>query len=281
VIRSCTDHGRQLTIVAAVAITLLASAVGRSDDESGALDLLAEWLTGSFSNAAQSAEDPEFFDVTLEIVRIWPLRTDGHWLYVEQAVREYRDRPYRQRVYRARELAPGLLQIAIFNLPDPTAAVGAWQLEAPLADLAPDNLTERDGCDILLRRRDESFVGSTLAQLCPSTLRGASLATSEVLVTPEGMVSWDRGFNAEGEQVWGSARGGYVFDRIIDDSEAVSEAPSGPESESEAETGTEAGTEAEPGAASGAGADGPHGSGSENSARENQDVPTATITGHS
>ena len=28
------------------------------------------------------------------------------------------------------------------------------------------------------------------------------------------LVSWDRGWNAEHEQVWGSEKGGYIFDKI-------------------------------------------------------------------
>jgi CpeT protein len=78
----------------------------------------------------------------------------------------------------------------------------AWRREAPLADLGPDDLTEREGCTIyLLQRADGAFEGSTLGRLCTSTLRGATWATSEVVITADGMVSWDRGWNDDGEQV--------------------------------------------------------------------------------
>lgn len=48
------------------------------------LALLASWMTGSFSSGAQAAADSSYFDVRLQMVRIWPHRNDGYWLYVEQ-----------------------------------------------------------------------------------------------------------------------------------------------------------------------------------------------------
>lgn len=211
-----------IAAIAAGAILLLTPIVGADDDDGDALDTLATWMTGSFSSAAQAAEDPEFFDISLHMAQIWSDRTDGRWLYVEQAVAEHQDRPYRQRVYRLRELVPGLFESRVYTLPDPTAVIGAWREEAPLAELEPSALEERDGCEILLRIRGETFAGSTLASLCSSGLRGASYATSEVLVTPDGLISWDRGFAADGSQVWGATTGGYVFDRIVDDPASAS-----------------------------------------------------------
>jgi hypothetical protein len=49
---------------------------------------------------------------------------------------------------------------------------------------------------------------------CGSTLNGASYATSEVLLESTLLLSWDRGFDARDQQVWGATAGGYVFDRL-------------------------------------------------------------------
>ncbi len=35
--------------------------------------------------------------------------------------------------------------------------------------------------------------------------------TSEVVLSSDRMVSWDRGWDAEGKQAWGAEKGGYVF----------------------------------------------------------------------
>jgi len=190
---------------------LLAPVAVAADSE---LEQLSQWMTGAFSSEAQSLEDPEFRHIVLHMARIWPDRQDGVWLYVEQAVAESADQPYRQRVYYLRRVGEDLFGSSVYTFDEPLARAGAWQLESPLADLGPADLTERDGCTIyLVRRADGAFEGSTLGRLCTSNLGGATWASSEVVITTEGMVSWDRGWNDAGAQVWGAEKAGYRFDR--------------------------------------------------------------------
>ena len=233
---SARNHPIVLSLITAAGIVLFTPFVCSGENESEDLDDLAAWMAGTFSSAVQAAEDPGFFAVNLHMAPIWSDRSDGRWLYFEQAVSEEPHRPYRQRVYRLVELLPGLFEAQVFTLPDPGAVIGVWISDAPLAELSPDDLEVRDGCAILLRRRGDSFVGSTLASLCSGTLRGAAYFTSEVIVTPDGIVSWDRGFADDGSQVWGSIYGGYVFDRIVAEDPAS-------ESEVETEAGTESASE--------------------------------------
>ena len=58
--------------------------------------------------------------------------------------------------------------------------------------------------------------GRTLGDLCKSTLRGAAYATSVVSIGRAALVSWDRGFDESGKQVWGAVKSGYVFEKIAD-----------------------------------------------------------------
>lgn len=174
-------------------------------------------LTGSFSSAEQAAADPENFrDIRLRSARIWPSREDGVWLYVEQASASALDRPYRQRVYRLTAEGGGVVRSRVFTLPgDPLRFVGAWRDPALLEGLAPEMLSLRDGCDVVLERVGPGrFRGSTEGTGCASELRGASYATSIVEAWPDRLETWDRGFDASGAQVWGSTAGGYVFRRV-------------------------------------------------------------------
>ncbi len=174
--------------------------------------VVAGWLSGSFSSRAQAESDDRFRDVTLEVAPIWPARDDGPWLYVEQALAEQPDRPYRQRIYRLSAPTPGVVISDIFSIPEPRAAVGAWQNPARLNALTPDDLTPLAGCSVRLERAGQGeYAGSTGSQTCPSTVQGASYATSEVRLTPDRLESWDRGFDARGRQVWGSEAGPYIF----------------------------------------------------------------------
>ncbi|MEM7083071.1 MAG: chromophore lyase CpcT/CpeT [Pseudomonadota bacterium] len=183
-------------------------------DAEDRLNELGALMIGSFSSAKQAATDSQYFDIRLEMVRIWADRTDGIWLYVEQAAASALDRPYRQRVYQVTG-DDNDWQSAVFELPEPLQYAGAWKNVAAFERLSPDALSLRTGCAVFLTRpaRDH-FEGSTRANDCLSSLRGASYATSEVVITPEGITSWDRGYDAEGVQVWGAVVGPYRFDRL-------------------------------------------------------------------
>ena len=174
---------------------------------------LTRYMTGSFSSAEQAAQDTAFLDIRLETWPIWEDRDDGIWLYVEQADAEALDTPYRQRVYRLTAGADGTFLSTIYSLPgDPLRFAGAWRNQEPLGEITPDSLVEREGCAVVLRREPGGdFVGSTVERACPSDLRGASYATTEVRVSEGELLSWDRGFDEEDRQVWGSRAGGYLF----------------------------------------------------------------------
>ena len=64
-----------------------------------ALRALATAMTGNFTSAEQAKADPDFKVIHLHIAPIWTERTDGPWLYMEQAAASSLDKPYRQRIY--------------------------------------------------------------------------------------------------------------------------------------------------------------------------------------
>ena len=168
-------------------------------------------------NAAQAKAEPDdYFDIQLVMVPIWTDRTDGRWLYVEQAAANSTDRPYRQRVYRLAREDEETLRSDVFTLPgDPLEYAGCWRKGTPLAEIGPADLAQRDGCSIiLLRTGPERYAGGTVGEGCESSLRGAAYATSDVIVTPTRLVSWDQGWDESGKQVWGATEGGYIFEKV-------------------------------------------------------------------
>jgi hypothetical protein len=173
---------------------------------------LREWMSGSFSSTIQAQSDTSYFDIRLEMTPIWTSRTDGCWLYVEQATAAKLDRPYRQRVYRLSRINETTIQSEVFTLQEPLRFAGAWKEPKKFNPFTPDSLSKKDGCAIILRLSgDTAFVGSTVGRECPSDLRGAVYATSEVVITSTYLFSWDRGFDSTRVQVWGATKGGYRF----------------------------------------------------------------------
>jgi CpeT protein len=189
----------------------------RAAEPQSDLESLVDWMTGSFSSAAQRVADPEnYANVRLHMAPIWADRKDGPWLYVEQAIVGRADRPYRQRVYHLVAHPDGSIESVVYTLPGDTLRyTGAWQRPDLLANLTPDDLTLRRGCSTFLRRdADGTFVGGTIGKDCESNLHGAAYATSQARITATEMFSWDRGFDADGQQVWGPTEGGYVFRKL-------------------------------------------------------------------
>jgi CpeT protein len=181
-------------------------------------DQLVSWMTGSFSSAAQAERDDQYFDIRLQMVRIWPdLGSDQAWLYVEQATASALDRPYRQRVYRVRPIADGSYESAVYELPaDPQAFAGWWKTPELFDRLNPEDLTELSGCTVTVRFDEQSgsFRGGTEQGTCASSLRGAAYVMSEATITPDMLLTWDRGYDSAGRQVWGATDGGYEFVRV-------------------------------------------------------------------
>mgnify|MGYP003415299802 FL=1 len=180
---------------------------------------LLAYMTGSFSSEAQSKADSNFYDIRLHMVEIQMGNEAGNWLYVEQAMGSAQDKPYRQRVYQVVEITLGIYESRVYEFENPLQYAGGWNDASKLSNLTFDKLILRDGCSITLKYEHElvgdininRFVGSTGATSCPSSLRGASYATSEVVITDEQLLSWDRGWDVNGKQVWGAETGGYIF----------------------------------------------------------------------
>lgn len=179
------------------------------------LQQLAGYMTGSFSSAQQAAADTNFMDISLHMARIWTDRKDGIWLYVEQASAEKPDEPYRQRIYRLTEDVPGVFESKVFEIEDPGRFIGAWKSPEKMEVLHSDLLIERVGCSLfLVKNPDQSYSGFTRGKECVSSHRGAAYAVSIAFINRLEMVTWERGFNNDGKQVWGSEHGGYVFKKV-------------------------------------------------------------------
>jgi hypothetical protein len=198
---------------AGFAATILVCALACAAPRAPSLEHLAGCLQGSFDNAEQAVADRENFqDIRLEIVRIWPERTDGIWLYVEQAEAASLERPYRQRVLHLTALPDGRFLSSTSTFENPLRFAVAWKQPSRFLALRPEDLETRPGCDVVLTAEDHGvYRGGTTAKACASRLRGASYATTEVTVADRTMTSWDRGYDAQDRRVWGPVRGGYVF----------------------------------------------------------------------
>lgn len=182
-----------------------------AQDVKPSLGLLKQYMVGSYSSAAQAARDTSYFNIELEMVRIWLKEKEGIWLYVEQATAARKDKPYRQRIYHLTQQDDSTFVSRVCTLDSMHLFMGAYRDIARFGALKPADAKVLPGCDLVLHWRNGHFAGSTHERDCINAWGKATYATSEVVITPERMVSWDRGYNDAGEQVWGAEKGGYEF----------------------------------------------------------------------
>jgi len=175
---------------------------------------LKELMTGSFTSEKQAEADSSYFNISLHMYPIWT-KDSADWLYVEQALFEKQEKPYRQRVYKLEVMAENIYKSKVFKLKNDSIFIGKWKNTGFFNQFDQSILDEKTGCEVILMRiGSNEYQGSTSAENCKSSLRGAAYATSQVNVKPGVVESWDQGFDADGNQVWGATQGGYVFEKI-------------------------------------------------------------------
>jgi hypothetical protein len=182
--------------------------------------LLADYAThatGRFSSAAQHRADSAYDEVEAHVVRIWPERTDGIWLYQEQAILTgvapgAAPRPYFQRVGHVTAAADGTLRRDNYTIKEALRFTGLGRAGYGGPMPTPGDLGPA-GCHNILEYVSAGFwTGRT--EDCANSHRGASRMISRAILARDRFVNWDRGIDAEGAHVWGPRTGGYVFDRL-------------------------------------------------------------------
>ncbi|WP_299571600.1 chromophore lyase CpcT/CpeT [uncultured Shewanella sp.] len=206
--KTSITHIALTTALSALALVPITSQATEQDKQA----LLLEWMQGHFDSQQQSIDDKDFYNIHLNMVQIWP-KDNSTWLYVEQAAATHLNKPYRQRVYEVTALSDTKFASKVYTFENDKRFAGAYKNEAPLNELTPSDLTEKAGCTVFLTwsEAEQHFAGSTDEKTCLSQLRGATYATSEVTVTKDSILSWDRGYDSEDKQVWGAEKAGYIF----------------------------------------------------------------------
>lgn len=202
---------KKLSILTVVICSFLSASSQEKVDDRDLLELRGR-MVGAFTSELQAKSDSDYYNIHLHMAPIWERSEDGYWLYVEQAVATALKRPYRQRIYHLYRQDDLTLVSKVYELNAPMRFAGAYSNPELLNGITKDSLVDRQGCAIFLKKNKEgNFFGSTPGKDCLSNLRGATYATSEVVIHQEKLVSWDRGWDKEDKQVWGAEKGGYEF----------------------------------------------------------------------
>ncbi|WP_299361077.1 chromophore lyase CpcT/CpeT [Winogradskyella sp.] len=170
-------------------------------------------MQGSFNSSAQADADSTYYNISLHMYPIW--EDQGHFLYVEQALNSMQNRPYRQRIYEVKRVSDSTFSSAVYTLDVDSLWIGKWKTPSAFDSISLKDIALKEGCEVILKRVSKKhFMGKTGDTTCVSTMRGASFARSEVEILADKVISWDRGFDADGNYVWGAEKGPYVFNKL-------------------------------------------------------------------
>jgi hypothetical protein len=131
------------------------------------------------------------------------------YLYQEQAMSKELTKPYRQRIL---ELTYRPLSQTVrsrsFRLRQSESQVNFCDRGDRILQLSdfPEVV-----CSVFLKENSQGFAGTTPADGCPTQARGAALIRNRIDLHGLGMDTWDRGFDAKGQQIWGAKTEAYKF----------------------------------------------------------------------
>lgn len=177
---------------------------------------LANWMVGSFSsqNQADSSSDVYHVDVRVHLAQVWKERTDGYWVYIEQAYADDLNRPYRKRIYHLFE-ENGVLKDLIYALPSGLNFTGQWANPEFFDVVTPEDLTEKIGCglDFVFIEDKNWFFTQTIGKGCTASIPGVTYLQTTATIAEDHFTSWDLGYNSADVIVLGPFSP-YYFDKV-------------------------------------------------------------------
>ncbi|WP_138434791.1 chromophore lyase CpcT/CpeT [Winogradskyella algicola] len=177
------------------------------------LEELFALMQGSFNSEIQSQVDSTYYNISLHMYPIW--EDKGNYLYVEQALNSRQNKPYRQRIYEVKRLTDSTFSSAVYNLNIDSLWIGKWKNPKVFDSISLNEIALKESCEVILKRISKNhYMGKTGDTTCVSTMRGASFARSEVEILEDKILSWDRGFDNDGNYVWGAEKGPYIFNKL-------------------------------------------------------------------
>jgi uncharacterized lipoprotein YbaY len=204
-----------IEIIIATTISWLTAPAQANPDLTAQTAQVVQHLEGILSTAQRAAANPKVANVTMTTCRVQVANPPAGsiYLYQEQAIVPSLDKPYRQRIL---EISPRPASQTIRSRSYKLADQAKWVnfCDRPSRQIQPQDFPI-GVCAVFLKPTPEGFSGTTEATGCPANVRGAVMIRNRIRLHPNGMDTWDRGYNAQGKQVWGAGDAPYQFLRPI------------------------------------------------------------------
>ena len=170
-------------------------------------------MEGTFVSEKQSEENPEYYNITLNLAHIWEDR-EGRWVYAEYGVTNNGEHPYDQRIYKILESSGNTVSMESYELIEPADFIGKWQDPEAFDSITESELSLRKGCQVIFEKSDNTYIGKTEGENCSRGLGKALYSVHHLRIGEDQIINWARGFDANDNLVWGKSEGGYILDKI-------------------------------------------------------------------
>lgn len=203
--------------------TLVAVAQDKAVYNQQQVEDVAKRLEGIMDTSARARVNPKAANVRMTACRINLNDNNSQtanksnkpiFLYQEQALSNELNKPYRQRFLEISSVNNGrTVRSQSYKPANPESLINfcnrsTRERTVKLSDLG------KPVCNVYLTRSGENYIGITPTQGCPANFRGAVRITNTIVLSKTGMNTWDRGFDANGKQVWGAKAESYEFRKI-------------------------------------------------------------------
>ncbi|PRQ16834.1 putative chromophore lyase CpcT/CpeT [Rosa chinensis] len=179
-------------------------------------------LSGEKFSKDQAARDPDhYFNIRMSSCPAAEMVDGSKVLYFEQAFWRSPKKPFRQRFYMVKPCPKELkcdVEVSSYAIRDAEEYKNFCDRskdQRPLPEEVIGDIAEHL-TTVHLKRCERGkrclYEGSTPPASFPNSWNGASYCTSELAILKNNEIhSWDRGYNDEGNQVWGPKEGPYEF----------------------------------------------------------------------
>jgi hypothetical protein len=181
---------------------------------------VASRLEGVMDTSAQARANQSVANVTMTACRV-SLSDNSQstnksiFLYQEQAFSPELNKPYRQSFLEISSVNNGRTVRSLSYKPvNPKTAINLCNKPAS-ERMVKLNDIGKPFCTVFLTRSGGNYIGINPSQGCPANERGAVKMTNTIVLGNTNMKTWERGFDANGKQVWGDESNTYEFRKIV------------------------------------------------------------------
>ncbi|XP_023001768.1 chromophore lyase CRL, chloroplastic-like [Cucurbita maxima] len=186
---------------------------------------VSQSLSGEKFSKEQAARDPEnYFNIRMVTCPAAEMVDGSTVLYFEQAFSRTPQKPFRQRFYTVKPCSKEmkcdveLSSYAIREMEEYKNFCDRTKDQCPLPEEIVGDIAEHL-TTLHLKRCDRGkrclYEGSTPPGSFPNSWNGAAYCTSELSILKNNEVhTWERGYDEDGNQVWGTKEGPYEFKAV-------------------------------------------------------------------